>query len=1085
MKSALRVLKSLPKTSAAPTYSLTVIVVVVVVYIYSVDILHCIKVNRKRGSSISIRKRRPPVSLSISFCRKFPHKNHENSEAKLKKGMRVDFNDARIDRRPSEHALEQTLDQVQFCSEALAEEGLTENCDCEEEEEEQEELTAHELSSKSDIANKIDRRRRRQPSSSSPPPRNHDQNSIVQSQQSSNNNAKPAAPPITLPRQREAVKHFALDLGGSLIKLVYFSVNADQLGGRLHFRRFPASSLNECIQFIERKKLHLNSDAVSTDDSDSTDNNNDSSNNKSWREEELAGGKTRKSEIKATGGGSFKHQQVFRDLLGIELQKEDEMACAVRGANFLLKTIRDEAFTFEKDTKTFVEMSVNNSISHNSNSNSSGNLFPYLLVNIGSGVASIKVTENGHERISGTNIGGGTFWGLCRLLTGMRDYDEMLKCSQDANSARVDMLVGDIYGRDYEKVGLSSDLIASSFGKVVMEEGDLTDYSKADITLSLLRMISYNIAHLATLTAKAHGLERIFFGGYFIRGHAYTMNTISFAVNFWSKGGTRALFLRHEGFLGALGAFLSDTTAKEKLGAAETRGSWIEKFIKYSSKENFSKHSKSTSPSPPPPQSHSSQQPFKRSNSYTSQSSKGEEILTAATAAMQLSDEKALAKDQPQQRHLQQNRHHRGYSNLASHLGVRGASNDFDVGVLHYAPTLEIYPLLKNPESYVPDTFDLQASTAISAEDREYWLKVLKSLTAGVAEHARNSQQGDNEEDESEDRRSSARASLDEKNTFVNYDAYDFESNNRYYRKKTAAERAEQFRNAYDSLLDRLLKDPFGYGKISLSSLFEAREECLRDCGFADAYEDVKQHENDAAIVVLPELLDELEQMTDERRRLIQIVEGVLAGNVFDWGSQACVDLYNNGTILDIYKSARKNATRLSWKIDGFEEFSKRLNEDGYKKAHFFVDNSGADIVLGVLPFVVELLRRKCKVVLVANDLPALNDVTAYELRVLLNRAAETCQSIKSALLENALSVVSSGNGGPCIDLRRSSQELIDASQGVDLVILEGMGRAVHTNYNASFTCDSLKLAMIKNARLADRLCSGEMFDCVVRFDRK
>jgi len=60
MKSALRVLKSLPKTSAAPTYSLTVIVVVVVVvYIYSVDILHCIKVNRKRGSSISIRKRRP------------------------------------------------------------------------------------------------------------------------------------------------------------------------------------------------------------------------------------------------------------------------------------------------------------------------------------------------------------------------------------------------------------------------------------------------------------------------------------------------------------------------------------------------------------------------------------------------------------------------------------------------------------------------------------------------------------------------------------------------------------------------------------------------------------------------------------------------------------------------------------------------------------------------------------------------------------------------------------------------------------------------------------------------------------------
>ena len=959
-----------------------------------------------------------------------------------------------------------------------------------------------------------------------------------------------AAPSISLPRQRgDAVKHFALDLGGSLIKLVYFSANSDTnamngedgsqqqtkeassktttatLGGRLHFRRFPSSSLKECLDFIERKKLHYS-----------------------------GGFGQHKSEIKATGGGSFKHQRTFRDALGIELQKEDEMACAVRGANFLLKTIRDEAFTFENDTKTFVDtnFNVNNfnstatttggasgsisgsisggggiggggveshSYSASSSNSSSNNLFPYLLVNIGSGVSIIKVTETGHERISGSNIGGGTFWGLCRLLTGMRDYDEMLKCSQNADSARVDMLVGDIYGRDYAKVGLSSDVIASSFGRVVMEEGDLSDYSKADITLSLLRMISYNIAHLATMNAKAHGLQRIFFGGYFIRGHAYTMNTISFAVNFWSKGETKAMFLRHEGFLGALGAFLSDTTAKEKLGAAETRGSWIEKFIKYSTKaaseENNNGKSGGGKSSSPPLSS------LRRSNSYTSS---GENVLAVATAALHIETDgsgadsnaraysldgggaprdslSGLAREQPAPRHnsfSHQSRHRRGYSNLSSHLGVRAPPNDFDVGVLHYAPLLEPYPLLQNPESYVPDTFDLQAKTTISAEDREYWLMVLKSLTAGVAERARDSELENHDEEEHE--KSSARASLDEHHAFVNYDAYDFESNNNY-RKKTPSERAEQFRNAYDSLLDRLLKDPFGCGKISLSSLFEAREECLRDCGFADAYADVKQRENDAALVVLPELLEELEQMEDESQRLIQIVEGVLAGNVFDWGSQACVDLYNNGTILDIYKAARKNATRLSWKIDGFEEFAKKLSSnDGYKKAHIFVDNSGADIVLGVLPFVVELLRRGTEVVLVANALPALNDVTADELSSLLDRAAETCGGIlKSALYfdedekeeapreeERAtakLSVVSSGNGGPCIDLRRASRELIEASENVDLVVLEGMGRAVHTNYNAEFVCDSLKLAMIKNARLAERLCRGEMFDCVVRFD--
>ena len=105
------------------------------------------------------------------------------------------------------------------------------------------------------------------------------------------------------------------------------------------------------------------------------------------------------------------------------------------------------------------------------------------------------------------------------------------------------------------------------------------------------------------------------------------MNTISFAINFWSKGETKAMFLRHEGFLGALGAFLSDTTAKEKLGAAETRGSWIEKFIKYSTKaahEDYGKNGGAKSSSPPTS--------IRWCNSYTSSG----ENLAAATASLYL-----------------------------------------------------------------------------------------------------------------------------------------------------------------------------------------------------------------------------------------------------------------------------------------------------------------------------------------------------------------------------------------------------------------------------------------------------------------
>lgn len=55
------------------------------------------------------------------------------------------------------------------------------------------------------------------------------------------------------------------------------------------------------------------------------------------------------------------------------------------------------------------------------------------------------------------------------------------------------------------------------------------------------------------MNAEKHNLDRIYFGGCFIRGHSATISTLSYAIRFWSKGTKRALFLRHEGYLGAIG----------------------------------------------------------------------------------------------------------------------------------------------------------------------------------------------------------------------------------------------------------------------------------------------------------------------------------------------------------------------------------------------------------------------------------------------------------------------------------------------------------------------------------------------------
>lgn len=49
----------------------------------------------------------------------------------------------------------------------------------------------------------------------------------------------------------------------------------------------------------------------------------------------------------------------------------------------------------------------------------------------------LRVGSDGDfERVSGSSLGGGTFWGLCRLLTGCQNFDEMLELSARGDNAK-------------------------------------------------------------------------------------------------------------------------------------------------------------------------------------------------------------------------------------------------------------------------------------------------------------------------------------------------------------------------------------------------------------------------------------------------------------------------------------------------------------------------------------------------------------------------------------------------------------------------------------------------------------------------
>ena len=196
-------------------------------------------------------------------------------------------------------------------------------------------------------------------------------------------------------------------------------------------------------------------------------------------------------------------------------------------------------------------------------------IYPYLVVNIGSGVSILKVTSAGkYERISGTSIGGGTYWGLCRLLTKCKTFDDVLDIADQGDSNTVDMTVGDIYGQGIEKLKLSSTVIASSFGKLTMNSSGIGNeklhVKEEDLAKALLLMITNNIAQVAYLNAVIHKATHIYFVGNFLRHNKISCRRLAFAINYWSAGKMEALFLEHEGYFGALGAFLHSEEKTEE-----------------------------------------------------------------------------------------------------------------------------------------------------------------------------------------------------------------------------------------------------------------------------------------------------------------------------------------------------------------------------------------------------------------------------------------------------------------------------------------------------------------------------------------
>uniref|UniRef100_A0AC35U603 Pantothenate kinase n=1 Tax=Rhabditophanes sp. KR3021 TaxID=114890 RepID=A0AC35U603_9BILA len=380
---------------------------------------------------------------------------------------------------------------------------------------------------------------------------------------------------------------FGLDIGGTLTKLVYFEpsdtsefkdsedeilrgktihkylitnkaygetgVRDDELQlnnvvingrtGTIHFIRFPTDRMMNFIHLVKSRGF---ADMSST--------------------------------VCATGGGAVKYAKDAEMELNMQLHKSDELESLIKGIEFVAANFADECYYYDNplDDDNWKKIiwrwssgrcSSKDAITIENEKCEEGLQYPYVVVNIGSGVSVLVVrSSSDFKRVSGSSIGGGFFQGLCCLLCDCETFEEAIQLASKGNNKNVDKLVGDIYGKGYDEMGLPEDTVAASFGKITSKEYR-KNVTREDLAHAALVTTTNNIGSIGLNAATNHGIDRIVFVGNFLRVNEIAGRLLSNAMDFWSQGTKKALFLNHEGYFGAVGCLdkLVDVTEMRRL----------------------------------------------------------------------------------------------------------------------------------------------------------------------------------------------------------------------------------------------------------------------------------------------------------------------------------------------------------------------------------------------------------------------------------------------------------------------------------------------------------------------------------------
>ena len=131
-----------------------------------------------------------------------------------------------------------------------------------------------------------------------------------------------------------------------------------------------------------------------------------------------------------------------------------------------------------------------------------------VVVSMGTGTAFIWADHNTGEMVhlGGSGVGGGTLAGLCSLLCGARQFEQIKKLSNQGDIAKIDLNVGDITHQGYSTLPL--DITAANFGNVS------DDATHSDIATGIVNMIFQSIGTIAVMACKAQKCDTVVLTGF-------------------------------------------------------------------------------------------------------------------------------------------------------------------------------------------------------------------------------------------------------------------------------------------------------------------------------------------------------------------------------------------------------------------------------------------------------------------------------------------------------------------------------------------------------------------------------------------